>query len=93
MKRMYGCSPLPMRLTTTPVGIDYWAVYEVQFSENDYVNLLAMLDRKTFAYVLNIIDHSTDHMQQSAIVVRQLLEFAILLNKKLAEIGASEDEN
>jgi len=84
---------LPMRLTTTPVGIDYWAVYEIQFSENDYVNLLAMLDRKTFAYVLNIIDHSTDHLQQSAIVVRQLLEFAILLNKKLAEIGASQDEN
>ena len=84
---------LPMRLTTTPVGIDYWAVYEIQFSENDYVNLLAMLDRKTFAYVLNIVDHSTDHMQQSAIVVRQLLEFALLLNKKLAEIGASQDEN
>jgi hypothetical protein len=52
-----------------------------------------MLDRKTFAYVLNIVDHSTDHMQQSAIVVRQLLEFALLLNKKLAEIGASQDEN
>ena len=84
---------LPMRLTTTPVGIDYWAVYEVQFSENDYVNLLAMLDRKTFAYVLNIVDHSTDHMQQSAIVVRQLLEFMVLLNKKLEQFGIPQDEN
>ena len=84
---------LPMRLTTTPVGIDYWAVYEVQFSENDYVNLLAMLDRNTFAYVLNIVDHSTDHMQQSAIVVRQLLEFMVLLNKKLEQFGIPQDEN
>ena len=66
---------LPMRLATTPVGIDYWAVYQVKFSEEDYVSLLAMLDRKTFAYVLNIVDHSTDHLQQSVIVVRQLLQY------------------
>jgi hypothetical protein len=84
---------LPMRLATTPVGIDYWAVYQVKFSEEDYVSLLAMLDRKTFAYVLNIMDHSADHMQQSVIVVRQLIEFALLFNQKLAEIGVSQDEN
>ena len=84
---------LPMRLATTPVGIDYWAVYQVKFSEEDYVSLLAMLDRKTFAYVLNIMDHSADHMQQGVIVVRQLIEFALLFNKKLAEIGASQYEN
>ena len=84
---------LPMRLTTTPVGIDYWAIYEVRFSESDYVNLLAMLDRKTFAYVLNILDHSADHMQQSAIVVRQLLEFMVLLNKKLEQFGIPQAGN
>jgi len=84
---------LPMRLATTPVGIDYWAVYQVKFSEEDYVSLLAMLDRKTFAYVLNIMDHSADHMQQGVIVVRQLIEFALLFNQKLAEIGVSQDEN
>ena len=84
---------LPMRLTTTPVGIDYWAIYEVRFSESDYVNLLAMLDRKTFAYVLNILDHSADHMQQSAIVVRQLLEFMVLLNKKLDQFGIPQAGN
>ena len=78
---------LPMRLTTTPVGIDYWAVYEVQFSENDYINLLAMLDRKTFAYVLNIMDHSADHMQNSVIIVRQLVEFVILLNKTFGDVN------
>lgn len=84
---------LPMRLATTPVGIDYWAVYQVKFSEEDYVSLLAMLDRKTFAYVLNIMDHSTDHLQQSVIIVRQLIEFAVLFNQKLAAFGASLDED
>ncbi len=84
---------LPMRLTTTPVGIDYWAIYEVRFSESDYVNLLAMLDRKTFAYVLNILDHSADHMQQSVIVVRQLMEFMVLLNKKLDQFGIPQAGN
>ena len=75
------------------MGIDYWAIYEVRFSESDYVNLLAMLDRKTFAYVLNILDHSADHMQQSAIVVRQLLEFMVLLNKKLEQFGIPQAGN
>ena len=78
---------LPMRLATTPVGIDYWAVYQVKFSEEDYVSLLAMLDRKTFAYVLNIMDHSADHMQNSVIIVRQLVEFVILLNKTFGDVN------
>jgi hypothetical protein len=52
-----------------------------------------MLDRKTFAYVLNILDHSADHMQQSAIVVRQLLEFMVLLNKKLEQFGIPQAGN
>ena len=84
---------LPMRLATTPVGIDYWAVYQVKFSDEDYVSLLEMLDRKTFAYVLNIMDHSTDRMQQSVIVMRQLLEFIQVVNRKLGDYSFPEDEN
>ena len=84
---------LPMRLATTPVGIDYWSIYEVKFSEDEYVSLLAMLDRKTFAYVLNIIDHSVDHMQQSVIVGRQLLEFIQVLNGNLKELNFTEGKN
>lgn len=84
---------IPMRLTTTPVGIDYWAIYELDFGENEYVNLLAMLDRKTFAYVLNIVDHATDHAQQSAIVVRQLLEFALQFHDKLDKLAESLEGN
>jgi hypothetical protein len=78
---------LPMRLATTPVGIDYWAIYEFEFGKDDYVNLLAMLDRKTFAYVLNIMDHSADHMQNSVITVRQLVEFVILLSKTFGDVN------
>jgi hypothetical protein len=77
---------LPMRLATIPVGIDYWAVYEFEFDKGDYVSLLSMLDRKTFAYVLNIMDHSADHMQNSVITVRQLVEFVILLNKTFGDV-------
>ena len=75
-----------MRLATIPVGIDYWAVYEFEFDKGDYVSLLSMLDRKTFAYVLNIMDHSADHMQNSVITVRQLVEFVILLNKTFGDV-------
>ena len=83
----------PLRLATKEVGIDYWAVYEVGFSEDEYISLLNILDRKTFAYLLNIIDHSTDHMQQSTIVVRQLVEFVLHVNKQLKEVGFTPGEN
>ena len=84
---------LPLRLATTPVGVDYWALYQVKFSDEDWVSLYDMLDRKTFEYVLNIMDHSTDRMQQSVIVMRQLLEFIQVINRKLGDYGFPEDEN
>ena len=83
----------PMRLATTPVGVDYWALYQVKFSDEDWVSLYDMLDRKTFEYVLNIMDHSTDRMQQSVIVMRQLLEFIQVVNRKLGDYSFPEDEN
>lgn len=71
---------LPMRLVTSPVGIDYWTVYGFKFSdEQDYVSMLSLLDRKTFAYMLNIMDHSVDHMQESVIAGRLLLQYALTI--------------
>lgn len=82
---------IPMRLTTGQVGIDYWTLYEFKFSdENDYVDLLTLYDKETLAYMLNIMDHSVDHMQQSVIVGRQLLKYAQLLNSLVPKASAAE---
>ena len=84
---------LPMRLGSTQVGIDYWALYQVKFSDEDWVSIYDMLDKKSLEYMINIMDHSTDHMQQSVIIVRQLLEFIMTVNKKLGEFGFPEGKN
>lgn len=78
---------LPMRLATKKVGIDYWSLYEVKFSEDEYISLLGMLDRQAFTYYLNIMDHSVDYMQQSVIVARQLMQFVQAFNGMFAESG------
>jgi hypothetical protein len=76
------------------VGIDYWAVYGFKFSdEAEYVSMLSLLDRKTFAYMLNIIDHSVDHMQQSVIVGRQLIYYIMMFNKNFGESSQTVDED
>jgi hypothetical protein len=33
------------------------------------------------------MDHSADHMQNSVIIVRQLVEFVILLNKTFGDVN------
>lgn len=85
---------LPMYLLTAPVGIDYWTVYGFKFSDEDeYVSLLSLLDRKTFAYMLNIMDHSVDHVQQSVIVGRQLIYYIMSLNEMFEDSDSSPVEN
>ena len=85
---------IPMCLLTDQVGVDYWAVYGLKFSdEAEYVSLLSLLDRKTFAYMLNIMDHSVDHMQQSVIVGRQLIQFVLDFNKQFADSDSSQEAN
>ena len=72
---------LPMCLVTAPVGIDYWAVYGFKFNEEEgYVSLIDLLDRKTVGYMINIMDHSVDYVQQSVIVGRQLINYIMSLN-------------
>jgi hypothetical protein len=43
--------------------------------ENGYVSYVDLLDSQSVAYGINIIDHAAAPMQQSAIVVRQLLQY------------------
>ena len=66
---------IPMRLATTKIGVDWWAAPALNFAdENGYVPLTEMLDKESLEYGINIIDHAAEPMQQSVVVVRQLLQ-------------------
>lgn len=81
---------LPMCLLTGEVGIDYWALYGIKFSDEEgYVSLVDLLDRKTVGYMINIADHSVDHMQQSVIVGRQLLEYIMSLVNLVPKVATA----
>ena len=67
---------IPMRLMTTKFGVDYWTMPAFNFAdENGYVSLVDLLDAESVQYSINIIDHAAGPMQQSIIVVRQLLQY------------------
>jgi hypothetical protein len=67
---------IPMKMQTVKIGIDYWAVPALNFAdENGYVPLTDMLDKESMEYMINIVDHAAEPMQQSMIVVRQLMRF------------------
>ena len=67
---------IPMKLVTTKFGVDYWTMPAFNFAdENGYVSLIDLLDAQSVAYGINIIDHAAEPMQQSIIVVRQLLQY------------------
>ena len=67
---------IPMRLTTQKFGVDYWTMPAFNFAdENGYVSLIDLLDTESVQYGINIIDHAVEPMQQSIIVVRQLLQY------------------
>ena len=65
---------IPMRLATTKIGVDWWACPALNFAdEKGYVPLTEMLDKESLEYGINIIDHAAEPMQQSIVVVRQLV--------------------
>ncbi|MBQ8988456.1 MAG: hypothetical protein IJ067_02035 [Prevotella sp.] len=67
---------IPMKLVTTKFGVDYWTMPTFNFAdENGYVSLIDLLDAQSVQYGINIIDHAAEPMQQSIIVVRQLLQY------------------
>ena len=66
---------IPMRLQTHKIGVDWWAAPALNFAdENGYVSLYDMLDKESLEYGINIIDHAAEPMQQSVVVVRQLMQ-------------------
>jgi hypothetical protein len=65
-----------MKLVTTKFGVDYWTMPAFNFAdENGYVSLADLLDAEAVTYGINIIDHAAEPMQQSVIVVRQLMQY------------------
>ncbi len=66
---------IPMRLVTTKIGVDWWAVPGLNFAdENGYVALTDMLDKESREYGFNIIDHAVDPAKNSIVVARQLIQ-------------------
>ena len=66
---------IPMKLTTHKIGVDWWAAPALNFAdENGYVSLYDMLDKESAEYCINIIDHTSQPMKESIIVVRQLVQ-------------------
>ena len=67
---------IPMKLVTQKFGVDWWTMPAFNFAdENGYVSLIDLLDPESVTYGINIIDHAAEPMQQSIIVVRQLLQY------------------
>jgi hypothetical protein len=82
---------IPMRLATTKIGVDWWAVPALKFAdEQGYVPLTDMLDKESVEYAFNIIDHAVEPMQQSIITVRQLLQF---VQTYMAQLQRSQSQN
>ena len=78
---------IPMRMVTTKIGVDYWTVPALNFAdENGYVPLTDMLDKESIEYMINIMDHSVEPMQQSMITIRQLLQYVQTLVGTLKSI-------
>ncbi len=89
---------IPMRLVTTQVGVDWWAVPGLSFAdENGYAPLTEVLDQETLEYGLNIIDHAVEPTKNAIIVARQLiqavrkLQNAFYDSKKAAD--SDDDDN
>ena len=67
---------IPMQLVTTKFGVDWWTMPAFKFAdENGYIPFTDLLDAETVTYGFNIIDHAVEPMQQSIVVVRQLLQY------------------
>ena len=67
---------ISMKMMTIKFGVDYWTVGALNFAdENGYVAITDMLDKESIEYMLNIVDHSIEPMQQGLVIVRQLVQY------------------
>ena len=77
---------IPMKLQTEKFGVDYWAMPAFNFAdEQGYVPFTQLLDKESVEYGINIIDHAVEPMQQSVIVVRQLVQFFMTIAGNLQQ--------
>ena len=77
---------IPMCMVTTKFGVDYWSMPALNFAdENGYVPFTELLDKESVEYGINIIDHAAEPMQQSVIVVRQLLQFLMTITGEFSQ--------
>lgn len=77
---------IPMSMVTTKFGVDYWSMPALKFSdENGFVPFTELLDKESIEYGFNIIDHAVEPMQQSVIVVRQLVQFFMTIAGNLQQ--------
>ena len=73
---------IPMRFAAAKIGVDWWALPAMNFpDENGFVPITNLLDKESMEYAINVIDHASAPMQQTTIVVRQLIQ---LLNKLMS---------
>ena len=81
---------IPMRMMTSKFGVDYMPMPAFNFAdENGYVSFVDMLDPESVQYGINIVDHAAEPMQQSIIVIRQLVEFVQSLSSFMEKITSS----
>jgi hypothetical protein len=67
---------IPMQLKTVKFGVDYWAMPALKFGpESEYEPLTNLLDNEGIAYMINIADHAAEPMQESIVIVRQLMQY------------------
>ena len=65
-----------MQFETVQFGVDFWTMPALQFNKDEgYVPLVEVLDQKSIEYGINIIDHAADPMQETIVVIRQLLQY------------------
>ena len=77
---------IPMSMVTTKFGVDYWSMPALKFAdEKNYVPFTEMLDKESIEYGFNIIDHAVEPMQQSVIVVRQLVQFLLTISGQFSQ--------
>ena len=77
---------IPMKLQTIKFGVDYWAMPALNFAdEKGYVALTDMLDKESIEYMINIIDHAAEPVQQSIVTVRQLIQYMQTLIMQVRE--------
>ena len=67
---------IPMKLVTTKFGVDWTSMPAFNFADGtDYVPLNELVDKESMQYAINILDHAAEPMQESVIVVRQLMQY------------------